>query len=266
MRNNENKLINEIDILRANFLSVSDKLIKDIKRQDKIMARSDKRQKAEYDILEEQLNEIKSLQDEIVNTQIEIIFTMGAVGESRSKETGNHVKRVAAYSEILALNYGLSEKESEKIKLASPMHDIGKIGIPDSILNKPGKLTKEEFEIMKTHAELGYGMLKNSERELLKAASIVAREHHEKFDGTGYPRGLKGDEIPFEGKIMCVTDIAEALTASDRPYKKAMPLEVVYRILREMAEKGELDKELVEFFISEEVFNKYKAKHETNGG
>jgi response regulator RpfG family c-di-GMP phosphodiesterase len=132
MSNKENKLINEIDILKTNFLSVSDKLIKDIQRQDKIMARSDKRQKAEYDTLEKQLNEIQSLQDEIVNTQIEIIFTMGAVGESRSKETGNHVKRVAAYSEILALNYGLSEKESEKIKLASPMHDIGKIGIPDS--------------------------------------------------------------------------------------------------------------------------------------
>jgi response regulator RpfG family c-di-GMP phosphodiesterase len=248
MSNKENKLINEIDILKTNFLSVSDKLIKDIQRQDKIMARSDKRQKAEYDTLENQLNEIQSLQNEIVNTQIEIIFTMGAVGESRSKETGNHVKRVAAYSEILALNYGLSEKESEKIKLASPMHDIGKIGIPDSILNKPGKLTKEEFEIMKTHAELGYGMLKNSERELLKAASIVAREHHEKFDGTGYPRGLKGEEIHIYGRITAVADVFDAL-GSERVYKKAWEDEKLLDFFNK--QKGlHFDPLLIDIFMS----------------
>ena len=119
---------------------------------------------------------------------------------------------------------------------------------------------------MQNHAAVTLKMLQKIPfTKKLKNIPLYAGAHHEFINGGGYPLGLKGDEIPFEGKIMCVTDIAEALTASDRPYKKAMPLEVVYRILREMADKGELDKELVEFFISEEVFSKYKEKHESNG-
>ena len=120
---------------------------------------------------------------------------MGEIAETRSKETGNHVKRVAEYSKLLALKLGLDEQTAEMLKLASPMHDIGKVGIPDNILNKPGKHTFEEFEIMKTHAQLGYEMLKHSTKPILQAAAIVAREHHEKYNAKGYPKGLRGEEI-----------------------------------------------------------------------
>jgi len=139
----------------------------------------------------------------------------------------------------------------------------------DELLNlsiRRGSITESERKKMQNHAAITLKMLKKIPfTKKLKNIPLYAGAHHEFINGGGYPLGLKGDEIPFEGKIMCVTDIAEALTASDRPYKKAMPLEVVYRILREMADKGELDKDLVEFFISEKVFNKYKEKHETNG-
>jgi len=139
----------------------------------------------------------------------------------------------------------------------------------DEVLNlsiRRGSITESERKKMQNHAAVTLKMLQKIPfTKKLKNIPLYAGAHHEFINGGGYPLGLKGDEIPFEGKIMCVTDIAEALTASDRPYKKAMPLEVVYRILREMADKGELDKELVEFFISEEVFSKYKEKHESKG-
>jgi len=139
----------------------------------------------------------------------------------------------------------------------------------DELLNlsiRRGSITESERKKMQNHAAVTLKMLQKIPfTKKLKNIPLYAGAHHEFINGGGYPLGLKGDEIPFEGKIMCVTDIAEALTASDRPYKKAMPLEVVYRILREMADKGELDKELVEFFISEEIFSKYKEKYESNG-
>ena len=163
---------------------------------------------------------------EIFSTQREIIYAMGEVGEMRSQETGNHVKRVAEYSRILALEYGLSEKEAEYLKMASPMHDIGKVAIPDSILKKPGKLTEDEFEIMKTHAKIGYDMLKNSSKHILEASAIVAHEHHEKWDGSGYPRGLKENEIHIYGRITAIADVFDALSC-DRVYKKAWPIEEV---------------------------------------
>jgi response regulator RpfG family c-di-GMP phosphodiesterase len=182
------------------------------------------------------LSENIKLNQEIVQTQKEIIFTMGAIGESRSKETGNHVKRVAEYSYLLSKLYGLSEKESTMIREASPMHDIGKVAIADSILNKPAKLTTEEFEIMKTHAKLGYDMLKHSDRPILKTAAIIAYEHHEKYNGRGYPRGLKGDEIHIYGSITAIADVFDAL-GSDRCYKKAWPLQKIIDFIIE--ETGE---------------------------
>ena len=135
---------------------------------------------------------IENLNIEIEETQKEVVFRIGSIAEARSKETGMHVKRVAEYSKILASYYGLDESEADILRQASPMHDIGKVAIPDNILNKPGSFTPEEFEIMKSHAELGYEMLKSSHRPLLKLAATVAYEHHEKWDGTGYPQGLKG--------------------------------------------------------------------------
>lgn len=171
------------------------------------------------------------LNRDIVTTQREVIATMGSIGETRSKETGDHVKRVAEYSKLLALKSGLSLTESEEIKMASPMHDIGKVGIPDNILNKPGKLDFDEFEIMKTHATLGYEMLKGSNQPLLQTAAIVAISHHEKWDGSGYPAQLKGEEIPIYGRITAIADVFDAL-GHDRVYKKAWPLEDILEIGR----------------------------------
>jgi len=193
------------------------------------------------------ITHINDLSEEILTTQKEVVYTMGEIAETRSKETGNHVKRVALYSQILALHYGLSQEESELLKLASPMHDIGKIGIPDNILNKPGKHTLEEFEIMKTHASIGHDILKNSNRPILQTAAIVANEHHEKWDGTGYPKGLKGEEINILGRITAVADVFDAL-GSDRVYKKAWDDEKIFDFFKEESGKH-FDPQLVQIFF-----------------
>lgn len=197
--------------------------------------------------IEDGLTEITNLNHEIENTQKEVVFTMGAIGESRSKETGNHVKRVAEYSKLLALYYGLDEKESEMIKQASPMHDIGKVAIPDAILNKPGKLTNEEFDIIKTHAQKGHDMLGISNRPLFKVASQIALTHHEKYDGTGYPNSLKGDDIPIFGRITALADVFDAI-GSDRCYKKAWEMEKVLEFIKEQKGKH-FDPKLVDIFF-----------------
>jgi len=188
------------------------------------------------------------LNQEIIATQKEVISTMGAIGETRSKETGDHVKRVAEYSKLLALKHGLTLEEAEELKMASPMHDIGKVGIADNILNKPGQLTEEEFEIMKTHAELGHEMLKGSQQPLLKTAAIISMEHHEKWDGSGYPRGLKGEEIHLYGRITAIADVFDAL-GHDRVYKKAWPLEKILDLFKEGRGKH-FDPNLVDLFFS----------------
>jgi len=243
----EDKLIEELEELKKSFSKTTDKIIKDLKRQNKIMERSDKRQRKEYDELQVKLKEVEELSIEIEDTQREVVFTMGAIGESRSKETGNHVKRVAEYSKLFALYYGLPEDEAEMLKQASPMHDIGKVAIPDAILNKPGKFIPEEFEYMKKHAELGYEMLKHSNRKLLKAASIVAYEHHEKWNGKGYPNGTSEEDIHIYGRITAVADVFDAL-GSDRCYKKAWDDEKIFSLFKE--ERGEhFDPRLVDIFF-----------------
>jgi response regulator RpfG family c-di-GMP phosphodiesterase len=243
----DNKHVQEIEDIQDLFLKTTDKLIKDLRRQDKIMLRSDKRQKKEYDELQIKLEEVKLLSKEIEETQREVVFTMGAIGESRSKETGNHVKRVAEYSKLFAFYYGLSEHESEMLKQASPMHDIGKVAIPDAILNKPGPFTQEERNIMDTHAQLGYDMLKHSNRALLKMAATVAYEHHEKYNGKGYPQGLKGDEIHIYGRITALADVFDAL-GCDRVYKKAWDDERIFKLFKE--ERGEhFDPKLIDIFF-----------------
>jgi response regulator RpfG family c-di-GMP phosphodiesterase len=195
----------------------------------------------------EGLSEIKNLNQEIEQTQKEVVFTMGAIGESRSKETGNHVKRVANYSELFALYYGLSSEDADLLKQASPMHDIGKVAIPDAILNKPGRFDDEERKIMNTHAILGYEMLKHSQRPILKAAAIVAYEHHEKWDGSGYPNGTKGEDIHIFGRITAIADVFDAL-GSDRCYKKAWDDEKIFKLFKE--ERGKhFEPKLVDIFF-----------------
>jgi response regulator RpfG family c-di-GMP phosphodiesterase len=243
----EDKLLQELEELKTNFSKTVDKLAKDLKRQNKIMERSDKRQQRDYDELQVKLQEVKELSTEIEETQREVVFTMGAIGESRSKETGNHVKRVAEYSYILAKHYGLEEKECKMLKQASPMHDIGKVAIPDAVLNKPGRFDEEERKIMDTHAELGYEMLKYSNRSLLKMAATVAYEHHEKYNGTGYPNKIKGEDIHIYGRITALADVFDAL-GSSRIYKTAWDDDRIFKMFKE--ERAEhFDPTLVDIFF-----------------
>ena len=187
------------------------------------------------------------LNQEIEDTQKEIIFTLGEIAEARSQETGFHVKRVAEFAKLLAVKRGLSAEEAEIVRMATPMHDVGKLGIPDSILNKPGKLTVEEFETMKNHSRIGYEMLKNSGRTILQAGALIALQHHERYDGRGYPGGLAGEEIHMYARIVALADVVDALS-SDRVYKKAWPLEDVLAYVRE--ERGKhFDPVLVDLFF-----------------
>ena len=171
-----------------------------------------------------------ALTEEIEETQREVIFTLGEVVETRSEDTGYHVKRVGEYCYLIARKLGLDEKRAELIRLASPMHDVGKIGIPDSILHKPGQLTDEEFEIIKKHTSIGYDILKGSKQEILKTAAIIAQQHHERWDGYGYPLRLEGENIDLFARIVKLADVFDALSCK-RVYKDAWELE---RILEAM--------------------------------
>jgi len=188
------------------------------------------------------------LLEEVEENQREMIYVLMEVMESTSDETGKHIKRVAESSRLLAhyTDY-LSEEDESIIFHAAPMHDIGKIAIPKEILHKPGRLTPKEFEIMQTHAQKGRDFLKNSKRQLLTAASIIAYEHHEKWDGTGYPRGLKGDEIHIFGRIVALADVFDALTHK-RQYKNAWDVNEAVDYIKSL--KGiQFDPQLVDIFI-----------------
>ncbi len=185
--------------------------------------------------------------ERIISSQKEILYTLGEMGELRSKETGDHVNRVALYSELLAKHYGLQDQEVNMLKMASPMHDIGKVAISDSILLKPGKLSLEEFEEMKKHSVIGYEIFKKSTHRLLQMAATISHEHHEKWDGTGYPRGLKGEEISICGRITAVADVFDALS-HDRVYKEAWPLEKVIDFMKEESGKS-FEPRLVEILL-----------------
>lgn len=161
---------------------------------------------------------------ELEQTRLEVIYRLGRAAEFRDNETGMHVIRMSSYSKILAQTIGLPEKECELILNASPMHDIGKIGIPDRILLKKGKLTEEEWVIMKTHSEIGAKLLSGSASDLMQMAESIALTHQERWDGSGYPQELKGTEIPLVGRIVAVADVFDALT-SERPYKKAWSID-----------------------------------------
>lgn len=185
---------------------------------------------------------------ELINdSQREMIFRLGEVVESRSNETGYHVKRVAHYSALLAELVGLSADEVTLIEYASPLHDIGKIAIPDAILNKPGKLDAQEWEIMKTHAEKGHRILKGSDMMVLDISSIIALTHHEKWDGSGYPYGLAKDDIHVYGRITALADVFDAL-GSERCYKEAWELDDILALLKEQRGKH-FDPRLIDLFM-----------------
>ncbi|WP_405337790.1 HD domain-containing phosphohydrolase [Fibrobacter sp.] len=195
---------------------------------------------------------------ELEATQREIIHILGEVSEYRSQETGDHIQRVAEISYMLAKFLKLPENEVERIRLATPMHDLGKVGIPDAILNKPGRFTDDEYAIMKTHSEIGYNMLHNSKRKLLRFAADIARSHHERWDGRGYPKGLTGEEIPLAGRICSVADVLDALS-NPRCYKQPWPEEKVKdEFLKQRG--GQFQPELVDVLMEhwDEIYSLYR--------
>lgn len=174
--------------------------------------------------------------EEVKRTRLEVIQRLGRAAEYKDNETGTHVLRMSHYARLIALAAGFSEERAEDLLNAAPMHDIGKIGIPDAILTKPGRLTKEEYTEMQRHPEIGAEILGDCDSKLLKLARSVALYHHEKWDGSGYPYGLAGEDIPVEARIVALADVFDALT-SKRPYKEAWPIEKALDLIREQSGK-----------------------------
>lgn len=178
------------------------------------------------------ISDLERTQKELRVSREETIQRLSIASEFKDLETATHIRRMSLYSSLLAERLGHDAGRCEEIRLASQMHDVGKIGIPDHILSKPGPLTAEEWKIMRQHTAIGHRILSNSSSELLNLAAVIALTHHERIDGTGYPRGLVEDEIPIEGKITAVADVFDALT-SNRVYRKAFSLGEALEIMRE---------------------------------
>ncbi len=176
--------------------------------------------------------QVRSRTAAVLRAHEETIHLLVQASIHRDSETGNHIKRVGLYSARLAMACGLDQTEVDQIRLAAPMHDVGKIGIPDSVLRKPGALTPEERRVMETHTTIGADLLAGSESPVLRKACEIALCHHERWDGEGYPQGLSGHDIPLAARIVAVADVYDALT-QDRVYRAAMPEEQVLQILRD---------------------------------
>ena len=185
---------------------------------------------------------------QIEATQLEIIQRLGRAAEFRDNETAYHIIRMSKYAALIAEESGLGQELCSLILNASPMHDIGKIGIPDSVLLKPGKLDPDEWEIMKGHAEIGARILSGHNSPLMAMGSEIALNHHERWDGAGYPQGLSGEAIPITARIVAIADVFDALTSS-RPYKKAWPLEKALDEIKRGADK-QFDAKMVEHFFT----------------
>lgn len=187
------------------------------------------------------------LQIELEDTQREIVHRLSEAVEQRSSETGNHVKRVSSICYLLAKAYGLNDADADVLRHAAPLHDVGKVGIPDSILNKPSMLEEAEWEVMKSHADVGYDILKDSKRPIIRAGALVARDHHERWDGSGYPAGKKGEEIHVFGRISAIADVYDALR-HNRCYKGAWPKEKVVELISSESGKH-FEPKLVDIFL-----------------
>lgn len=198
------------------------------------------------DVLEQMVRERT---EELHHTRLQVVQRLGMAAEYRDEETGNHILRMSHICALLAKEIGWDDNQCDLILNASPMHDIGKIGIPDAILLKPGRFEPEEWEVMKTHATIGARLLDGDDSDLMRMARDIASSHHEKWDGSGYPKGLSGEQIPMAGRIAALADVFDALT-SERPYKKAWTVEASVDLIRENSGKH-FDPLLVEIFLRE---------------
>ena len=190
---------------------------------------------------------LERTEQELRRSREETIERLSIAAEFRDDETARHVQRMGRYCALIAKNLGVDSERCELLRVASQMHDVGKIGIPDNILLKPGSLTPEERGLMQRHPEIGFRILSGSKSDLLELAAEIALTHHEKVDGSGYPKGLVGDEIPFEGRVAAVADVFDALT-SNRVYKKAFPLGKALDVMKAGA-GSHFDTEMLSIFM-----------------
>ena len=194
-----------------------------------------------------EVDRLEMTERELLLTQDAVVERLSIAAEFRDDETARHVQRMSRYTSLLASRAGASPERAEQVRIASVMHDVGKIGIPDSILLKPGKLTPEERRIMEQHSEIGYRILSGSRSALLTLAAEIAWTHHERVDGNGYPRRLAGEDIPLEGRMAAIADVFDALT-SNKVYKKASPLPQAVDVMRE-GRGSHFDAGLLDLFL-----------------
>ena len=173
---------------------------------------------------------VQELVHRVDAAQIETVTALAVAAEHRDDDTGQHIRRIGEYAAMMAAHLGKRDAELEHIRLAAMLHDVGKIGVPDAILLKPGPLTPEEHRIMQAHTVIGHQITSQSRNRIMRSASVIARSHHEKWDGSGYPDGLAGEEIPFEARIVTLADVYDALRSA-RPYKQAIPHEETVSII-----------------------------------
>jgi putative two-component system response regulator len=212
--------------------------------------------------LENALRALGEAHDKIKEAHLEIIYRLSLAAEFRDNHTASHLWRISEFSRVIARAAGMSDEEGETIRVASIMHDIGKIGIPDSILLKPGRLGIEEFNTIKKHPIIGGEILSSSDSDFLQVAEAIALTHHERYDGTGYPEGLERENIPIWGRIVAVADVFDALT-SKRAYKPSFSKEEAYQLIKEGAGKH-FDPDIVEAFFSEiDTIEEVKANYPT---
>ncbi|MEW6087621.1 MAG: two-component system response regulator [bacterium] len=225
----------------------------------------DYEKKLEYEVAKK-TKELQSALDKVNTAHLETIYCLSRAAEYKDEHTGSHIQRMSNYAAVIAENIGLDKQSVKQILYAAPMHDIGKIGIPDHILLKPGKLTPGEWEIMKQHTIIGAEILANSEADFIKLAEVIALTHHEKWDGSGYPKGLKAAGIPAAGRICAIADVFDALT-SKRPYKEIFPVEKSFAIIKD-GRGNYFDPEMTDAFLTSrdkilEIRNKYKDDGES---
>ncbi len=199
------------------------------------------------ELVDERTKDLKLAEQEIRASREETIYRLAKAAEFRDNETAQHTMRMGYYCDTLARNLGLDNDLCERIRLASPLHDVGKIGVSDTILLKPGELTKDEFEIIKQHPLIGYRILADSKAELLNLGAIIAYTHHERFDGSGYPRQLQGHDIPLVGRIAAICDVFDALT-SNRVYKAAMSADDAVQTMMQ-GNRSHFDPDLLRCFM-----------------